>query len=295
MDGEREHLLEALQRQRSALATLRITGTPSEVGEGLVRLAELHGQLDEHAESRERFQEALAQFGAAQDTLGEARAHFGLGVAAANQEEHRASVEHMARAAYLYNQRKDSRGEALCRACIGESLRALGHSDGAAEKYQEALILFRQLKDSERVAALLIDLGDLKMEAGDFRAARKRFEEALPLASSAGEAGQVALCQLLIGECEGLMKNHAEARPHLMAAAEGFRRVGDPVYEARARWDASLASYFLGDVAGARAQLETTLPLYEAHGTPEQVEKAKTVLAHLVQQQQQGGGGPKGT
>ncbi len=280
-DTERAHILQALQQQRNALATTRITGDPGETGQGLVRLAELHGLLEEHAESRRHYEEALGFFQAAKDKHGQAEAHFGLGVVRAHFEDHKAAIEHIAQATFLFNELKDQENEALCRAAIGESLRALGQSKGAEEKYQEALLLYRQAKNGPRIAQLLLDIGDIRMEAGEYEAARKRFAEALPLLEQEGEVETLALCQLLLGEAEGLLGNHEKARPHLSAAAELYGQVHDHAYESRARWDLSIACTFLQDWKGARAEIEAVIPLFEDQGRQDDVLKARKVLAHF--------------
>jgi len=274
-------LRDAVQKQRNHLATVRFGGDAGAIGKELLELAELHGLLEEHAESRTHYEEALGHFRQAKDKRGEAQALFGLGVVRANFEDHKGAMEHIAKAALLFNESKDREGEALCRAGIGESLRALGDRDAAAEKYQEALILFRQLKNRARITALLMDLGDLRMEGGDYAAARGRFLEALPLAEEDEDPVPAALCNLLLGECEGLLGNPEGARPHLLAAVNAYADLHDHLYEARARWDLGLACYHAQDWAAAREQFEAVLPLYEEQGRAEEAAKVKSVLAHF--------------
>lgn len=281
-DTERTHIEATLQKQRDSLAALRFTGSPEEVGRGLIQLAELHGLLEDHAASRKHYEEALALFKTARNKQGQAQALYGLGVSRAQFEDHKGSIEWMAQAAALYNDVKDKEGEALCRACIGESLRALGHRDGAEEKYQEALILFRQTRNTERVAALLMDVGDIRMEAGDYKRARERFLEALTiLEKRTDEQEPLALCQLLLGEAEGLLGNHEAARPHLLEAVELYAQLHDHVFEARARWDLGIACFQAKDLEAAREQFETVLPLYQEQGRAEEAEKVRKVLAHF--------------
>ncbi|XXF80398.1 tetratricopeptide repeat protein [Myxococcaceae bacterium GXIMD 01537] len=281
-DTERAHIEQALQKKRNALATLRITGSPAEVGQDLVGLAELHGLLEDHAASRQAYEEALGLFQTAGNKTGQAQALFGLGVSRANFEDHKGAIELIAKAALLYNEAKDRENEALCRACIGESLRALGQSKGAEEKYQEALIIFRQSRHQEaRVASLLLDIGDIRMESGDFETARGRFVEALALLEKSEETEPLALCHLLLGEAEGLLKNHEAARPHLLEAAEAYAQLHDHVYESRARWDLGLACYFLKDWPAARVQFEAVVPLFEEQGRHDEVAKVKNILAHF--------------
>lgn len=280
-DTERAHILEALQHQRTSLATTRITGEPGEIGRGLVHLAELHGMLEEHAESRRHYEEALGFFQTAKDKHGQAQVYFGLGVARAHFEDHRGAVEHIAKAAMLFNELKDQENEALCRAAIGESLRSLGQAKAAEEKYQEALLLYRQAKNGPRIAQLLLDIGDIRMEAGEYEAARKRFAEALPLLEKEGEPEPLALCRLLLGEAEGLLGNHNAARPFLQAAADMYADLHDHVYESRARWDLSIAYTFAQEWKAARAELEAVIPLFEEQGRADDVAKARKVLAHF--------------
>jgi tetratricopeptide (TPR) repeat protein len=281
-DTERAHIEEAIQRQRNELATLRITGSPVEVGQALVGLAELHGMLEDHAASRQAYEEALGFFQKENNKPGQAQALFGLGVSRANFEDHKGAIELIAKAALLFNESKDRDNEALCRACIGESLRAMGQTKGAEEKYQEALIIFRQSKQhQDRVASLLLDLGDMRMESGDFEAARTRFLEALSILEKGEDPEPLALCHLLLGEAEGLLKNHEAARPHLLQAAELYSQLHDHVYESRARWDLGLACYFLKDWPASREQFEAVVPLFEEQGRHDEVGKVKNILAHF--------------
>ena len=55
-DTERAHIQETLQKQKDALAALRFTGSPEQVGQGLLQLAELHGLLEDHAASRKHYE-----------------------------------------------------------------------------------------------------------------------------------------------------------------------------------------------------------------------------------------------
>src|SRR5690348_14649276 len=102
-DTERAHLQTTLQKQRDALAALRFTGSPMEVGQGLIQLAELHGLLEDHAASRKHYEEALELFRTARHKQGQAQALYGLGVSRAQFEDHKGSIEWMAQAAFLYN------------------------------------------------------------------------------------------------------------------------------------------------------------------------------------------------
>ncbi len=282
-DTERAHILEAIQQQRNALAVTRITSDPGEIGKGLLQLAELHGMLEEHAESRRHYEEALGCFQSAADKDGQAQVLFGLGVSRAHFEDHRGAIEHIARAAFLFNELKDQENEALCRAAIGESLRSLGQPKGAEEKYQEALLLYRQAKNGPRIARLLLDIGDIRMETGDYEAARKRFAEALAVMEKEAEVEMepLALCRLLLGEAEGLLGNHEAARPHLRAAADLYVQLHDHAYESRARWDLSIACTFVQDWKMAREELETVIPLFEHQGRADDVARARKVLAHF--------------
>src|SRR5262245_43399736 len=101
-DTERTHIEAALQKQRHSLAALRFTGSPAEVGQGLIQLAELHGLLDDHAASRKHYEEALGLFRTAHHKQGQAQALYGLGVSRAQFEDHKGSIEWMAQAAALY-------------------------------------------------------------------------------------------------------------------------------------------------------------------------------------------------
>ena len=93
-DTQRTHILDAIQKQKNALAPLRITGSPTEVGQGLVTLAELHGLLEDHAASRQLYEEALEKFLEAKYKPGQAQALMGLGVVKANFEDHRGAIDY---------------------------------------------------------------------------------------------------------------------------------------------------------------------------------------------------------
>jgi len=158
-DTERAHIQEALRHQRNTLATTRITGEPGEIGRGLVHLAELHGMLDEHAESRRHYEEALGYFQTAGDKHGQAQVLFGLGVVRAHFEDHRGAIEHIAKATLLFNELKDQENEALCRAAIGESLRSLGQATAKVHCVSDAGS-DQTLVDFQTEAAIAGAIGD---------------------------------------------------------------------------------------------------------------------------------------
>ena len=174
-------------------------------------------------------------------STGQAQALFGLGVARAQFEDHKGAIERIAQAAALYNEREGQGGRGAL-PCVHRRVPARAGPDGRrrGEVPGGADPLPADAQHGRAWRALLLDIGDIRMEAGDYKRARERFLEALTLLEKGEEPEPLALCQLLLGEAEGLLGNHEAARPHLLAAVELYAQLHDHVYESRARWDLGL-------------------------------------------------------
>ena len=274
-----------LQKQRDALATLRFTGSPTEVGQGLIQLAELHGLLEDHAASREHYEEALGLFKTARNKPGQAQALFGLGVVdAPTSRTTRAPSSAWPRPRPSSTRRRTRRARRSAGPASASPCARWAQAEGAEEKYQEALILFRQTRNTQRVARLLMDIGDIRMEARGLRARPRALPGGrctlLEKGEERGAAGALPAAAGRVGGAAGQPRGRAAAP----APGGGAVRAACTITSSRPAPGGTWACLLppAGPAPRRATQFEAVLPLYEEQGRADEAAKVRNVLAHFT-------------
>ncbi|MFY9825802.1 MAG: CHAT domain-containing tetratricopeptide repeat protein [Thermoanaerobaculia bacterium] len=182
------HYDEAAALFDRSLALWQKGDDPGEWGKALVNRGQLHRQLGEMDQARERFNEALGLFRLAGDHDNEAAALDALGLLAQDQGQPAAAVKPLREALRLRPRGSPKRAVTLT--TLGVSYRQLGRLEVARQAYAEALPIFRN--PSREQALCLGNLGVLEASTGHDEAARDHFDRALELYETFADPPQTA-------------------------------------------------------------------------------------------------------
>jgi CHAT domain-containing protein/tetratricopeptide (TPR) repeat protein len=174
----------------SALALWRPGDDPRERGKALVNRGQLHRDLGERDQARERFQEALGIFRGVKDRGGEAVAWNALGLLAQDAGQPSAALSPLQ--ASLALRPPESRGWAVTQTTLGVAYRQLGRLEEARRAYAEALPIFTRLGDSREQARCLRNLGWLEATAGHDAVALDHFDRALAMSRALADPPELA-------------------------------------------------------------------------------------------------------
>lgn len=230
------------------------------------------------------------------DTAGVAAALGNLGVGFLRREDLDSAESYLTRSRDLATRIDDHRTAGNAMSGLGEVSRVRGDLREARERFTRAEASRPLTGDSRGLAADRNNIGLIDQDLGDLAAARKAFVGALALNSAAGRDGPAATNLINLGNVLSLEANYGEALEHygralsiyrrdqsepdvaftlhsigalamrrgdyrgaiasLREAAAIYRRTGPPVAEIAARQDLFSARAAMGDLQGARAELQ---------------------------------------
>lgn len=165
-----------------------------------------------------------------------------------------------ARAQALLDAEPDPWMQSVARHALGIALREKGDMTRALHELRSALRLAVSTADTDRTA-------DVRATLGLTLVARGRAREGLgQLARAADEARAPDLMAKVLMRrglsLSWLLGRHDEALGDLRRALEGFRAVGDPMWEARTRNALGLLHQAVGDLTAAEHQIRTAQRLF---------------------------------
>ncbi len=134
----------------------------------------------------------------------------------------------------------------------------------AREVLQKALALQRQSGDEDGEAITLASLGTTLLKAGDLDGAAKAQNEALALFRKGHHAAGEGIALSNLGRVHHARGEDREAVARQREARAIFERIHDRQGMALSRYGAARSLVRLGDLAGARAELEPALVLVES-------------------------------
>jgi len=243
-----------------------------------------------------RWRESLRVFERLGDTAGTASALGNLGVGFLRREDLDSADAYLKRSRDLAARIGDHRTASNALAALGDVHRVRGNLREARELFVSAEESRTRTGDTRGLAADRNNLGLIDQDLGDLAAARRAFESALALNRAAGRDGPAATNLVNLGNVLGLEADYAgalgryrealalyqrqESEPDvafvlhsigalgmrrgdyrgaiesLARAAAIYKRTGPPVAEIAARQDLFSARAAIGDLQGARAELQ---------------------------------------
>jgi CHAT domain-containing protein/tetratricopeptide (TPR) repeat protein len=278
--GDLEGEATALNRRSRVLAAQQKTGEAlasfHRSLEIFRKLGDLHGQasalnnigaaysdLDRTRLAIEAYEEASGLWKKLGDTQNEGRTLVNLGksnVEHGRFQEARDALEASRRAA---EQSHDT--ETLCTALsyLGELDRRQDRCPEGRANLEKALALQRQTGEEQGAAVTLASLGIAQLKAGDLEGSWKTEEEALTLFRKLGDAAGEGVALSNLGRVHYARNQDKEAVARQREARALFEKIGDRRGMALSRFGAARSLARLGDLEGAREELEPSLDLVE--------------------------------
>jgi predicted ATPase/DNA-binding XRE family transcriptional regulator len=137
----------------------------------------------------------------------------------------------------------------------------------AGQCFEEGLALYRQLDDRRGIAQALLDLSHIVVEHdADYERAWQYLAESRALFRQAGDDEGLALVSTGMANVASLQGDYARSRVLFLEGLDGFKRIGAKGFVAGQYLELGEASYFLGDLATAEQDWQTSLKLHRELG-----------------------------
>ncbi len=180
----------------------------------LVELARCYIGLSEYAEAI-KYGEMVLQENSIHDTIVEAAALDGLGIAYRNIGEYDPAIRHYERALMLAQQDNDLTAEGRILGNLGNCYFYVGDYERAIEHSTKGLDIARQMKARRAQGIRLGNLALAYSATGNYREAMQYAEEALTISLDIGDKrsesinrGYVAICHHNLGNYQEAIRNH---------------------------------------------------------------------------------------
>jgi tetratricopeptide (TPR) repeat protein/transcriptional regulator with XRE-family HTH domain len=160
----------------------------------------------------------------------------------------------------------DRLGQADAHAGLGFVQREIGDYPAAAASLAQAMTTYADLGDRPGHAHVLIELGFLGVVTGDYRAAAASYQQALALARSATDRLGEAAALNHLGLVQHLTGNYLAAAVSQQQALALFRDLGDLLGRARTLNDLGVVQHETGDYPAAAASHQQALALFRDLG-----------------------------
>ena len=259
LEAERANLHAAAEYAAARACFLHATAIPVAMGGFLAA----RGHWDQSASLHDG---ALAAARRAEDRLGQADAHAGLGFVQREMGDYTAAAASLARAMTIYADLGDRPGHAHALTELGFLGVLTGDYGAAAVSYQQALALARSATDRLGEAAALNHLGLVQHLTGDYLAAAASQQQALALFRDLGNLHGQAYTLNDLGAVQRETGDYRAAAASQQQSLALFRDLGDLLGRARALNDLGVVQHETGDYAAAAASHEQALALFRDLG-----------------------------
>ncbi|HEV2863081.1 MAG TPA: CHAT domain-containing protein [Pyrinomonadaceae bacterium] len=258
----------AVEQQLQVLRMRRELGERVEVAITLNNLGRNYSELGEMQKALDHLHQSLALYrslGRTETARARAVAALNnLGVVYSELGEHRQALAHQEEALAAVRAAGDRNLEPLVLVHLGRARAGLGDAAAAREDYMKALAQAREVGNRKAEALALQSLGQSALAAGEFGRAVEHLGGALALDRAGASRKREAETLTLIGTAYRLAGDRAKALEQLRQALAIGRDIGDPTVEARALGEEARLELGAGNLAGARAAVESALARVEA-------------------------------
>jgi tetratricopeptide (TPR) repeat protein len=248
-------------------------------------LAERAGAFDE---ATNRYERALAIFGALSDSAGMTRMMHDLGRLGIYQGRYQDALERLHQCIGFYRREADIRGLAIALLDTGAGEMLSGDYPNAWRHLEESLALFRLLKEDVAVAIVSTNLGRVLQLSGAYDAAQTQLGEALALTREVGVRGDEALALYALGRIMHYKGDYCQAEimffeslcvayefSELWLASEALEGIAG-LNVSRGQWDQ--AARFAGGAAALRSSAGSQKPMAELDEYEESLRLARNAI-----------------
>jgi len=207
----RGHIRDQLATWRAGLAAAERLRDPVVKALAHRLLGQAFARAGLRPEASRHLRRALKLSANADDTHGEARAHYDLARMGRNGD-HRRALTHAVHALRLFEALANPVWRAEALAEVGWHQARLGRYDEARKLCQQALALFRGHANRQGVAATLDVLGYVAHRSGQYDAAVAHYQDSLALCRDLGATYDETDALDHLGHAYAALSQHAEAR-----------------------------------------------------------------------------------
>lgn len=254
---------EALRHYGEALRLHIAAGDRMNEARALANLGVLHRGAGRSEEALECYDRALEIFRQLGERRWQARVLTNIGYAYYGLADSQRALAHFDEALALWRELGDPRGQAVAASNLAWLYNDLGQSGKAIAFHHRAIELRRTAKDRLNEAVEHQRLAATLLTTGEVEAALAEAGEAADMLAPTGDLAHHAMAELTRGEALLASGSPEAALSSLERSIELARTGASPIGEARAHCAAARAKQALGQLAGARADVEAAIVVFE--------------------------------
>src|SRR5215831_305899 len=259
----------AIEKFLSLMPVWQAAGDAALEGEGLENLGEVYGELGEKRVALSYYEKALVLMQRGGDRIGEADVRDDLGIVCEELGEYQKSLVNYRSGLAIYRELGRRQDEAAILMDLAWLYREMRLLDQALEAFQTGLPVLREVGDRMSEGTALNNIGLVVQDQGDDRGAIKYFEQALAIHRTTGNRTSQAATLHNIGLAYIHLGEPAKAREYLEKSLEICRTIGERYGEAYALTDLGAAAVESGEPSRGLAYFQEALPLRRATGDME--------------------------
>jgi CHAT domain-containing protein len=259
----------AIEKLSSLLPVWEAAGDAALEGEGLQNLGEVYGELGEKRMALSCYEKALVLMQQSGDRIGEGDVRDDLGIVCERLGDYQKALVHYRAGLAIYRElgrRQDEAGLLMDLAWLYREMRLF---DQALETFQVGLPVLREVGDRPSEGTALNNMGLVVQDQGDDRGAIKYFEQALAIHRTTGNRTGQAATLHNIGLAYIHLGEPAKAREYLEKSLEICQAIGERYGEAYALTDLGSAAVALGEPSKGLAYFQEALPIRRSVGDME--------------------------
>jgi CHAT domain-containing protein/Tfp pilus assembly protein PilF len=226
-------------------------------------ISEIHSRQGDKQQALNLLYDAKKAFDSLGDRNGEAITLNGIGRIYSDLGENNRGLEFHHQALKLSQETNDRTLESYTLGYIGKAYESLGDKKEALKYYDRRLSLSRLIGDVRNEAYSLRDMGGALFSLGDKTKALTFLQESLSLCRKISDGRGVAYSMNKIGEIFYASAEWQQALDYYKQALPLIKSFEEPTGEAQVLYNIARASRKLGDVFGAKTNIEASINIIE--------------------------------
>jgi len=245
-------------------------------------LADAYAGLSQLDRAEALYRQNLADWQAAADQRGIARALRGLGSVAEARGDYAAAELHFAESLAVCRAIGHQPGAARVLEGLSSAAYRLGNYPPARALAEDALAVNRAIDNPVGVANSLKLLGSISAALGDYPAAQDWFQQSLALYRQVGQKRGISACLNNLGLMAATVGDLEQAKAYSYDSLDIKTEIGDRRGQASTLNNLGIITHLLGEYAESRRVLEDCLALSEAIGDRQAVADALLNLGRAL-------------
>lgn len=259
--GEKQ---KALDHYTQALALTRSVGDPRKEAQLLSNLGALYNSIDDNERALEYFDQAVPLLRSVGDRSGEATTLNNIGAVYDRIGEGQKALEYYDQSLTLIRATGERRVEAVLLDNIGAVYESMDDHKKALDYHNQSVAIAREVNDKTTLATALRNAGLAWRSLGDNSRAIEQMNQALENARAVGNPRLIGSALNNLGETHLLSGEKQKALDYYNQSLPLWRSAGDSTGEAGALYGLARAERDVGNLPGARSNIEAALGIVES-------------------------------